>query len=99
MADGGALLSAKDWKNNQTFATIFQRYSILLSRPQIDTVVFDGYALSTKAFKTKYKKWPKPLKSEMKTNAQLIVKHFFQIMYSNKESFVKRSSNELLYPC
>lgn len=48
IADGGVLLWCCDWKKDETFEVIFQRCSQFLTHLGIDTIVFDGYALSTK---------------------------------------------------
>eukprot|EP00794_Sanderia_malayensis_P008462 gene8462-9369_t len=48
IADGGALLWCCDWKKDETFEIIFQRYSQFLTHLGIDTIVFDRYSLSTK---------------------------------------------------
>ena len=48
IVDGGALLWCCDWKKNETFDTIFERYASFLKQLKIDTIVFDGYDMSTK---------------------------------------------------
>ena len=48
VVDGGALLWCCDWRKEETFKIIFQRYTNFLSHFRIDTIVFDGYDLSTK---------------------------------------------------
>ena len=46
--DGGALLSCCDWKINETFEKICEKYSNFLSYHSVDIIVFDEYAPSTK---------------------------------------------------
>lgn len=96
IADGGALLWCIDWKKNETFQTIFQRYSTFLSHLQIDTVVFDGYTLSTKDA-THSKRGTKMAQTVeiRKENQCPADRKSFLSNYSNKESFVKKLSNEL----
>ena len=48
IADSGALLWYCNWKKNDEFFSIFEKYSSFLTYLQIHTVVFDGYVLSTK---------------------------------------------------
>ena len=46
--DGGALLWCCDWKNDETFEKIFEKYLKFLSYHSVDIIVFDGYSPSTK---------------------------------------------------
>ena len=48
VADGGALLWCCDWKKDEAFNVILQTYTTFLRKRLINTVVFDGYELSTK---------------------------------------------------
>ena len=48
VVDGGALLWCCDWKKNETFNVIFERYACFLRKLNLHTIVFDGYDLSTK---------------------------------------------------
>ena len=48
IADGGALLWCCDWKKNEQFCEIFEKYTSLLKHLQAKIVVFDGYDMSTK---------------------------------------------------
>ena len=46
--DGGALLWCCDWKKNEQFHLIFEKYTSLLKHLDVNIVVFDGYNMSTK---------------------------------------------------
>ena len=46
--DGGALLWCCDWKRNETFEKICEKYSNFLSYHSVNIIVFDGHAPSTK---------------------------------------------------
>ena len=48
VVDGGALLWCCDWKKDETFDVIFERYASFLKKLMVNTIVFDGYDLSTK---------------------------------------------------
>ena len=46
--DGGVHLWCCDWKRNETFEKICEKYSNFFSYGSVDIIVFDGYAPSTK---------------------------------------------------
>ena len=48
VVDGGALLWCCDWKKDETFDVISERYASFLKKLMVNTIVFDGYDLSTK---------------------------------------------------
>ena len=48
VADGGALLWCCNWKRNEMFSRIFQKYIVKCQYLRINVVVFDRYASSTK---------------------------------------------------
>ena len=48
IADGGALLWCCNWKKNELFSEIFQKYIDFSRHLKLEIIVFDGYLLSTK---------------------------------------------------
>ena len=48
VADGGALLWCCNWKRGETFENIFEMFANFSQFLKINTVLFDGYSLSTK---------------------------------------------------
>ena len=48
VADGGALLWSCNWKKNELFGNIYKKYIRKCKELHINTVVFDGYQMSTK---------------------------------------------------
>ena len=90
IADAGALLWCCNWKRNGTFENIFEMYANFLRFLQINTVVFDGYLLSTKDDTHK--------KCSRKASATIEIKEMnlcvtdrstFLSNYENKKAFVK----------
>ena len=96
IADGGALLWCCDWKRNELFATIFNKYSQFLAHHKIDTVVFDGYTLSTKDA-THQKRSGKISQTVdiSDDNRCPSDRNTFFSNYTNKESFVKSLAKKL----
>ena len=93
---GGALLWCCDWKRNELFATIFNKYSQFLAHHKIDTVVFGGYTLSTKDA-THQKRSGKISQTVdiSDDNRCPSDRNTFFSNYTNKESFVKSLAKKL----
>ena len=90
VANGGALLWCCDWKKEETFKVIFQRYSNFLSHLGIDTIVFDGYDLSTKD--ATHQKWAGLMSHNVDIkdeNSCPANRNTFFGNYHNKKNFVK----------
>ena len=50
IADRGAFLRCCNWKKNDLFGDIFQKYTEIMGKFGIDVVVFNGYDVSTKNY-------------------------------------------------
>ena len=89
IADGGGLLWCCDWKRDETFSVIFQRYAVFLTNHNIDTIVFDGYSLSTKDSTHQKRSGPVSQEVEIKeANPCPANRKTFLGNYHNKERFI-----------
>ena len=96
IVDGGALLWCCDWKKDETFEVIFQRYSQFLAHLKVDTIVFDGYALSTKD--TTHQKRAGKISQTVEIRNEISCPSNRTVFFSNytsKENFVKKLAETL----
>ena len=96
IVDGGALLWCCEWKTGEKFNEIFKRYSNFMKNLGIQTVVFDGYRLSTK--NSTHQKRAGVMSQDVdikdENSCQANRKTFFS-NYNNKERFVKALASHL----
>ena len=94
--DGGALLWCCEWKTGEKFNEIFKRYSNFMKNLGVQTVVFDGYSLSTKnsAHQKRAGVMSQDVDIKDENSCQANRKTFFG-NYNNKERFVKALASHL----
>ena len=96
VSDGGALLWCCNWKRNETFQTIVERYAAFLKFLKVNTVVSDGYSLSTKDATHRKRSGKVSSVIEFKdSNICPTDRDTLLSNYQNKEGFVKLLATSL----